>query len=677
LNKKIKYHFWNLLDSGPVLIPAVIAIVGVGLVTLLLLDAFSNILIALYIALVVLPAAIFIYHKIPKQTISKGTKLVLLAVYAFVFIWMLFNAYYASQHIQTDRDPATYATAAVWLVNNESLYIPKTELSQNFTAITDSSAGFISSKINDDDIHAQGSHLLPILLSLPAKILGVSFVFKANAFIGAIALLAVFGVARFFVRDRWALLAPVVLGSTLPMIYFTRDTYTEPLMMAFVFAGISLTIIAAAKSSTWLWAIAGITVGASALVRIDAPMVFPAFIIAVAAYLIVASKNDRLIKLKQTFIYMFLMLTLLYIGFLDITNLSSAYYYSQRESIIFELIAIAVSLIGVAITVFIAWNTKIFKHLNHFTKSWRGKAAFGSVIGLAVFLVIRPLWMTGYRVSEISVTGELQSKLGYAIDPARNYAEYTVEWLSWYAGIPLVIFGFIGAALIASKMLYSKNIKWVVLFAVVMSVSIFYFMRPNITPDQIWAIRRFLPVVIPGFIVMGVYASEYIYNIIKNRNLLGNHVFRYSWILFVILLIVPPIQSTRTFATVRTFVPQLSQVYAICDNLGQNSVVGWVGMAGQHLIMPTRALCGVESVRFLDDDVSIQNIQEFYDRSLGLGLKPYIGVYGDQAGLLIEKVQGLKPISSIKFLNYENTLENPPKQTTAYERTILLAELKL
>ena len=92
---------------------------------------------------------------------------------------------------------------------------------------------------------------------------------------------------------------------------------------------------------------------------------------------------------------------------------------------------------------------------------------------------------------------------GITADPARRYAELSVRWMSWYVGPITVTLAILGAAGLAI-LLVRGTLRLPVRIATFMLAppALLYTLRPSITPDQIWATRRFLPVIFPVVILL-------------------------------------------------------------------------------------------------------------------------------------------------------------------------------
>jgi hypothetical protein len=100
----------------------------------------------------------------------------------------------------------------------------------------------------------------------------------------------------------------------------------------------------------------------------------------------------------------------------------------------------------------------------------------------------------------------LQQREGLAIDPTRGYDESTFTWLAWYLGWPAVVLGVAGLAWAAWTAVQRRNRVLGAFVVMVVGVCLLYLNRISITPDQVWASRRLLPVILPGFAIASALA---------------------------------------------------------------------------------------------------------------------------------------------------------------------------
>ena len=116
-------------------------------------------------------------------------------------------------------------------------------------------------------------------------------------------------------------------------------------------------------------------------------------------------------------------------------------------------------------------------------------------------LAFRPLWLVSRRDTApqyVHYVRFLQKAEHLPLDGYRDYAELSVNWVTWYTGWLAFAFGVAGIAYLVVRAMRGgaqPELLFVLLFAFTAAL---YLVKPSIAPDQLWAVRRLLPVVIPG-----------------------------------------------------------------------------------------------------------------------------------------------------------------------------------
>jgi hypothetical protein len=121
--------------------------------------------------------------------------------------------------------------------------------------------------------------------------------------------------------------------------------------------------------------------------------------------------------------------------------------------------------------------------------------------------VSRPLWWQAHAAGANPALGRAQERVGLAVDPTRSYDERTIIWLSWYIGWPALAVAAAGLVWMTASTVRRRDPQLLVLLTTVGTVGALYLNRASITPNQVWAMRRFLPVVLPGLLVAAVWAA--------------------------------------------------------------------------------------------------------------------------------------------------------------------------
>lgn len=662
---------WRAAYLAPLVLPAALAAFGSVAVLFILLGQFKSAYVWPLGLLAAMLACVPVVRARKGQSGSVGERNVCdLLVLIGVSVWILFNVLFTAQHFLTNRDPGIYTTAGAWLVKHDSLKIPATDAFKGTPSVVAYSGGFSQGR-DPSTLDAQGQHLLPALLGLSGRIVGVSNMVRINVLIGGIALLAIYGFARELVRPRWALIAAGTVSLALPMLYFSRDTYTEPLAAAFTFGALALIWLAQVNKNRWLWLVAGAVAGAGALTRVDAYLTLAALAAFLVVKLALSAGAARKRDLADAAAFAAGAGAIGVLGFLDISRLSASYYTSQTSNIRHEFLLLALIIVAGAVLVAVGWKTDFLKWLDNRTRSWRAQAIWVVVVAVALVLASRPFWYVGHGIaSAVIVNGKAVT------GPGRSYSEQTVNWLVWYLGPVMTALGGLGLAYAAGIASRRRDLLMLPALFVIGGTALVYLINPSIFPDQIWASRRMLPVILPGIAVFGALALERLYSHrqLLRRNIHGKTVAT----VLATLAFVGPLFVSLPFLKTRedAWYPP---VQAVCDKAPKNAAILWVGTARARFVEPAQALCGVASegygtqifgVKGIDRDALATAAKE----ARANGFEPIVGVYGQEAGLLKAPAR-LTDVSDFSYRQIESTFTTPPRLATTQIDSIWLGTI--
>jgi hypothetical protein len=118
----------------------------------------------------------------------------------------------------------------------------------------------------------------------------------------------------------------------------------------------------------------------------------------------------------------------------------------------------------------------------------------------------------------IRYVADLQHLAGLPVDGRQQYYEQTLNWVIWYVGVPAVLLACVGMALLCRRCLRAL-LRWrdaatpaarfwglpLLIFGWSVGVALW---DPAIFPDQPWASRRLVPVVLPGVICLALWVCS-------------------------------------------------------------------------------------------------------------------------------------------------------------------------
>ena len=651
----------QLLDRAPLLLAINIAVLGFASLVCLLLDRFS----LAPVLVVALPAMLLLSLRIWRiadttASVVGGDRIERIVVDTVVAAglvgWVFFNLFFTFEHVYTNRDPATYAVAGGWLSQHDSLRIPKQAEYTDIEGVVGGSAGFATNPDDPSVIHAQGQHLLPALLGVAGKIVGPQQMLRLNILFGAVAIFTIYGVSRIFARPFWASLAAGALALSLPVLYFSRDTYSEPLAAIFTAASFTLLWLAfKQKHSLVLWLLSGFMIGMSTTARIDGYLLLVLSIVFGALYLVQAKKKNRIHRVRHLSVHLLGFALAAIIGVLDVYLLSRHYYIDISPRFYLQLMGLASIGLVAGVGVLLGWHTNI---LNNLYSALRSRLAIWGAGLLAVFFVVlasRPLWL------ESMVPRRLRNAEGVLENSGtfyRDYAEFASLWNWWYLGVVIGFAGVVGMILFLYRAIKTENIvRLSIAFAVLASMAL-YFVRPSIFPDQIWASRRQLPIIYPGIIIFASYAlSAFHAHALKYLQSVPRAI---GITMLMLVILASPVLASRQSLFVKE-TKQLGSVYEVCDKLPDNPAVLLVGIAHKEMQMPLRVYCGdthVAGVATLPEGEKVQNVtlKGFAEQAHELGKEPVVVFYTYDAHKLIDDFDQVRDEYEI-VLNQFNELE--------------------
>jgi hypothetical protein len=510
--------------------------------------------------------------------------------------WFVANAPYASQYVLVTRDPGFLTLEGMWLTDHPAAPLPMGDAEAVAEAVPDVQASTGAYYARDGVLHAQGAKLLPGLLALAGWAGGDHGVLLGNLAIGAVALLAVYGLGRRLVGPWWALVPVVALGLSLPMLVFSRAAYTEPLNVAMVFGALTMSWTAFETRSWWRHLLAGALIGSTALSRIDGTASVIGFVaglglVAGATLLPQARRRAR----TGLLVAGAAALLLVGFGWLDLRLLSPGYLGHLGSQFSMLVTALATTVVVAALISFPrAWDP--VRRLALHRRRGLAVAAAVAVVLVAAVLTTRFLWLPGYALDPESAYADLvaglQAREGLPVEPTRSYDDWSVRWLSWYYGWPVVVLSFAGLAVLAHRAIARRDPRVLMVLAVIAAPSALYLWRISITPDQVWAMRRLLPVTLPGFLVASAVVLHALWRT------------RRWWARTVAALLVPvvslfPLTTWSALVTTPEQGGRLAEIHDVCAALPTDKVA-YLRPHGPPYLATLRTVCDVEVVQIHD-----------------------------------------------------------------------------
>jgi hypothetical protein len=307
------------------------------------------------------------------------------------------------------------------------------------------------------------------------------------------------------------------------------------------------------------------------------------------------------------------------LGYVDLRIGSPVYLGLQSENL--DLILLALAATAVVCAVLVAgrrWSLRLWQALH-------GRVLAASVCGVLVLLCgyaafVRPRTEVGRNLPPAQPTAveSLQLRAGLESDPLRSYDEQSLIWLTWYLGAAAVALGLLALVLLVWRSLRRQPserdgqqalavLGFLLLFG---ASTVLYLWRPSIIPVHYWAMRRFLPVTIPGLLLLAVWLVPAVRG-------------RWRWPVGAAVaaaLLAPPVVFLQGHLTEREYVPMLASTERLCAELEPDDAVLLVGGGALATGMPQtlRAFCGVP-VAVVDTATTLADVTTVADAARAAG----------------------------------------------------------
>jgi hypothetical protein len=646
------------MNVGVVAVLSIVA--GFGLVGLALAVA-GGFLPVLVVPLGAIGACLLFRAAQPMRVASapRGTDLACaIGAVAVALAGLIDNLSHSAQHLLIDRDPGAYVNTGRWLASHRSLV---------FTASVGPFAHTRGLRYNTPGLygygrsmHFQFSHLLGVLLAEAHWIGGDRVMLALPAILGAASIVVFYALACRFVPSFLALLATVALAVNVVQLHFTRDAYSEvvvQLVMLGSLWALGLGSLRSRGGGRSRAVFAGVLLGAIVAARIDGPLYIAAIpvLLALAAARRRAGDDDRDDGIRLDVVRPFALAAgaIVLLGILDIAITTPEYVSEPGWRVAAEYGGlILVSIVAVRIGYRAEW--------------WRARFArvpkLPLVVGALFSALLLGLWfvrpyVVHPRGKPISLVGQIQASHHLAVDQGRRYFQDAMRWHAWYLGPFALAAGVIGAGLFLRDTIRRGTIAHWALAVGFGVVATIYLWNASITPDQLWAMRRFVPIVIPGFLLFAVYALHWL---ARRTGRLGVG----AGALLAVAFVAWPLSATLSVRDEVTQPGLLDAVEATCHVLGPHAAVVVLNGPSQLYRQAPQALRG-----FCNVPVAVRT-NRFHDGDLATLAREWradgrvLYVVGDSVPRVRAALPDAKPTIAFTPANHhflDQTVDRPPR----------------
>jgi hypothetical protein len=470
----------------------------------------------------------------PKADASAVALLAMLAIAAGFGVW---QAVLRSEQVFVTSDPGVYLQYGYWIAGHGTARIPESASAFGGAQGLDfATPGFTVSGGSITPAFLPG---LPLVLAAGTWLRGLSGALLMPAVIGGCAVLSFAGLVGRLCGVWWGVAGELVLAVGLPEVYTSRSTFSEPLVQVLLFGGLCLFIDSLVVRQRVLAALAGLALGLTVLASIaSVAVLLPAF--PVLALLFVARRPEAgpfaagLVLGMGTGLAAGLVLARAYLSTVSVQLHLIGLCAFGSCALAALILLLAIPAVRRLARRMFAYRLPVvgFKGEQAYLPSLGGVAQFLALVLPVVVLVglaERPYLQIVRGQTDpamIRAVAALQRLERLPVDGLRQYYESSLRWVLWYIGAPALLLACAGAAALgrrsveaaldgrarvsAATVPASVVRLWGLPFLIVAWSVVTVLWDPAVVPWQPLASHRFVPVVLPGLVLLAVWMSSWL-----------------------------------------------------------------------------------------------------------------------------------------------------------------------
>ncbi len=304
--------------------------------------------------------------------------------------------------------------------------------------------------------------------------------------------------------------------------------------------------------------------------------------------------------------------------------------------------------------------------------------AAGLVVLVMVGFAVRP-WLQTVRREPLSPEDELTAKFiektqiaGHLpIDRTRLYYEDSLYWVIWYVGLPVVVLATLAAAVQVRRLARGREFGWLLPLTIIAWTTVTTLWRPAITPDQPFASRRLVPIVIPGLILLAVWGLRWV----RDRARRSGYGSRLPVVAGAVLLLVPGLITSIGTAFSPVDRGEADAVARLCAAIPRDASALIVErVTGDRLTQVVRGQCGVPAARVKypqGSDVPAEaDVRRLISTVRSTGRRPVLLAAEERQ---LSPYGAATPVMRLRTRQDERSLISPPDGTWSLSIDVWLA----
>jgi hypothetical protein len=301
------------------------------------------------------------------------------------------------------------------------------------------------------------------------------------------------------------------------------------------------------------------------------------------------------------------------------------------------------------------------------------------VAGAAVSGFLFVLWFVRPHIQHlhgqppIALVREIQAAHHLAVDGTLRYYQNSLQWHSWYLGPPVLAAGIVGLGMFVRDTIRKGSLVNWALIVCLGAVGGVYLMNASITPDQLWVMRRFVPVVVPGFVLFAVVLLDRMVRRAPRWGLLPAG-------LLAALFVAWPLSATLPVRDETTQPGMLDAVAATCRALGPHAAVVVLNGGSQlyrQIPQTLRSFCNVP-VAIREDRFDNTQFAVLARRWQAHGR--VLKVFAESPAHIAQVLPNARPRTVAKPINdhlLDQTVDRPPRRYMSRVDEFVIATVPL
>lgn len=390
-----------------------------------------------------------------------------------------------AETLDTGRDMAVYAAHGTFIAENGRIDVPY----PTGTDGADRPGGWIGyagvyTRTSASQT-VQFGHLFPAWLAQAQAVGDYGVLQRVNPALALVSALAVYAVARRWMDAGLAVVVTLLLAFNPAQVWLARNTLTEIMTQLFIWAAFVLLLAHRAPDRRSI-ALAGVFIGMASLVRIDSLVLVPLFLV---GWAIADARTDDLPRPRPSLAFL--------TGLIPVSAAAVA-YFAVFSNPYFTDLGEELRLIGVgAIVAAVVYGATFVGPIRHLVGRAVGSWALIGLVGIGVLCAAAYAYFIRPSVGPF----EIFDRPGHPLDGTRTHVEDAMRNLGRYLGSPTV---WLGVSAWVALMAFATKWRpsWLPVLVVIGGFTSLYAWDQSIFPDHFWAIRRFIPVIIPALAVL-------------------------------------------------------------------------------------------------------------------------------------------------------------------------------